>query len=115
MDPITIAMLGMGALNAVQNMSKEDRQTKLASATQRYSPWTGNKAQPIEYANPAGDLAQAGGGALAYNQNVDSAQLRKALTMAQISSLNRGGSQPYRNRDAGGTDYWQNGQFNGMS
>ncbi len=50
MDPITIAMLGMGALNAVQNVSKEGRELKLASATQRYSPWTGLKAQPVDYA-----------------------------------------------------------------
>jgi hypothetical protein len=90
MDPVTIAMLGLGAANMVSNMSKEQRQRKLAAETQRYSPWTNLRANQVEEANPAGDLAQTGASILGYQQAQEAADLRKQLTQAQIAALGRG-------------------------
>lgn len=89
MDPITIAMLGMGALNMIQGANKEKRQTELAAATQRYSPWTKLQAQPIESADPVGNLAQAGGAALGHEQAKEASGSRDELRRAQIAALNR--------------------------
>jgi hypothetical protein len=49
-------MLILAAGQAVSDMGKESRQRQLAASTQRYSPWTGLKANDIEQANPIGDL-----------------------------------------------------------
>lgn len=114
MDPVSIGMLAMGGLSMLQNINKEQRDRQLASATQRYSPWTGLKAQPIEAANPAGDLSQAGAGALGYQQNQESAGLRKQLMQAQIGALNRGGNPYGMLRGNGSTDLYGNGQFSNM-
>ncbi len=90
MDPITIGMLGFGALNAESDLQREKRQTKLASETQRYSPWTGLRANDVAPANPIGDLAQAGAGALAYNQDQKVLQGNQALQAAQIAAMGSG-------------------------
>ncbi len=115
MDPVSIGMLVMGGLSMMHNLDKEKRDRQLAAATQRYSPWTGVRAQPVEDANPYGDMAQAGAGAMAYEQNKEASDLRKQLTAAQIRALDRGG--PYaltRNVESpiapipyAAQDYWQ--------
>jgi hypothetical protein len=49
---------------------KEARQRKLAAATQRYSPWTGLKANPIQEADTFGSALQGGmAGATFASQN----------------------------------------------
>lgn len=85
-------MLALAAVQAVSNQDKEDRDRKLASATQRYSPWTRLAAQPIEHANPVGDLAQGYGAYLGQEQATENNALRKRLLEAQIRSLDRGGN-----------------------
>lgn len=114
MDPITIAMLGMSGLQMIHGIDKENRDRQLAAATQRYSPWTGLKANPIEAANPVGDLAQGGAGALAYEQNKESAALHKKLVEAQIGALNRGQYPWGVLRGNGSTDLYGNGAFSNM-
>lgn len=88
------AMPVLAGLQAIFAMDKENRDRKLASETQRYSPWTSLRAQPIEAANPVGDVAQGYAGYMGQQQNDEAASLRKKLTEAQIRSLDRGGN-PY--------------------
>lgn len=116
MDPVTIGMLGLGGMSMLQNLDKEQRDRKLAAETQRYSPWTQLRAQPIEQANPYGDLAQTGAGVLGYQQAQEAAALRKQLTQAQIKAL--GGRSPYSQikgsqvLDRDGMGGYQLGDFN---
>lgn len=111
MDPITIGMLGLGGMSMLQNMDKEQRDRKLSATTQRYSPWTGLRAQPIEQANPYGDLAQTGAGVLGYQQAQEAAGLRKQLTEAQIKALGRGGN-PYASQRSPVGGMWPMGDYN---
>lgn len=111
MDPITIGMLGLGGFSMLHNLDKEQRDRKLAAETQRYSPWTGLRANPIEQANPAGDLAQVGAGALGYEQNKEAMGLRKQLTEAQIKAINRGGN-PYSSQRVPVGGMWPLGDYN---
>ncbi len=82
-------MLIMAGLQAVSNKDKEARDRKLASETQRYSPWTHLQAQPIEAANPIGDVAQGYGAYMGQQQNDKVAASDEALKQAQIGALNR--------------------------
>lgn len=61
---------------------KEDRQRKLAAATQRYSPWTGLKAQPVQEADPFGSALQGGmAGATFAQQNSGKGAAAPATTV----------------------------------
>lgn len=52
---------GIGLLKSqTVDKDKEKRQRKLAAATQRYSPWTGLQAGPIQEADPFGSALQYG-------------------------------------------------------
>lgn len=93
------AMPMLAVLQTIFNMDKENRDRKLASETQRYSPWTQLRAQPIEHANPAGDLAQGYAGYIGQQQNDEAAGLRKKLTEAQIRAIDRY-NQPARRSPA---------------
>lgn len=72
MDPWTI-MAALTALRTVADSDKEKRQLKLASATQRYSPWTGLSAQPVQYADPVGNAIQGVGTGMAMQQGQQAA------------------------------------------
>ena len=53
---------GIGLLKSqTVDKDREKRQRKLAAETQRYSPWTGLKAGPIQEADPFGSALQYGG------------------------------------------------------
>lgn len=61
---------GAGLLkNELVDQPKEERERKLAAATQRYSPWTGLKAGEIQHADPFGNMLSFGtaGGMLGQN------------------------------------------------
>lgn len=52
---------GLGLLKGwAIDQPKEARQRQLAAATQKYSPWTGNQAQPVEEASPFNNALQWG-------------------------------------------------------
>lgn len=53
-----------GGIKAKMAADKEAKDRALAADTQRFSPWTGLQAGPIEHANPVGDIFQGavGGG-----------------------------------------------------
>lgn len=50
-----VGALAGGVKSAIAG-GKEARDRQLAADTQRYSPWTGLQAGPIEAANPVGDI-----------------------------------------------------------
>jgi hypothetical protein len=58
MDPITIGLLAGLGKSMLVDQPKEQRQRKLASQTQLYSPWTGLKAQPVQDADTFGSALQ---------------------------------------------------------
>lgn len=73
MPPIVIGLVA-GAAQAVGNEQKEAGQRYLAANTARFSPWTKMQPQPVQYANPVGDIAAGGlAGALYSQQNPSSA------------------------------------------
>ncbi len=47
-----------GGVKAKMAADKEAKDRQLAADTQRFSPWTGMQAGPIEQANPVGDVLQ---------------------------------------------------------
>lgn len=61
MEPITMAMLGLAAANAIGNIKRERDQKLIEASKAEWSPWTGVHAGEIKYANPIGDLANAAG------------------------------------------------------
>lgn len=111
MDPVTIAMLGMGVMNAAQNQRNAEDQKAEKVAAIRYRPWSNIGVPNAQPANPWGDLAQAGGAALGYEQNKEAAGLRKKLMEAQIAAINRGQSPYGLLRGDGSTDLHGNGAF----
>jgi hypothetical protein len=104
-------MLILAAGQAVSDMGKESRQRQLAASTQRYSPWTGLKANEIEEANPIGTLAQGYGAYLGQTQNNDSNALKKQLMQAQIRAMDRGQSNPYAQAQSAPQAYAQPGNY----
>ncbi len=54
-----LAGMGLGlAKTGVEAAYSAPRSRKLAAETQRYSPWTGLQAQPVERVDPFGNLMQ---------------------------------------------------------
>ncbi len=96
MDPITLGLLIGGGAGLVKNLAvdrpKEARERKLAAETQRYSPWTGLKAGPIEESDMIGNLAQFGGAGASFGSGVASNQAQNKLLEAQTSWLQNGSS-----------------------
>lgn len=86
MDPLTMALIlgGTGLLKSeLVDRPKEDRQRKLSSATQRYSPWTGLKADPVQEADPFGSAMQGGVQGFAMGQNMQNHQASQDLMKSQ--------------------------------
>lgn len=82
-------MIGLTAAQMYSNAEKEQRQKQLASATQRYSPWTGLQAQPVSYADPLGTAAQGAAGGLAMEQMSQNSDAQKKLMEAQTGFFDR--------------------------
>jgi hypothetical protein len=57
--PLIGAAVG-AAKHAAVDVPREQRSRRLAAETQRYSPWTGMQAQPIQEANLFGSALQGG-------------------------------------------------------
>lgn len=84
MDPITIGMIGMTAMKAINDKKREARQRQLQAETTRYSPWTGMVGEAPQEADTMGTLMQGGAGALAQHQAGVAAEGAKQLQDAQI-------------------------------
>jgi hypothetical protein len=83
--------LVLAALQMVSSAQKEKRDKDLAATTQRLSPWTGNKAGPIQYADPAGTAMQAYGASLGQDQAQANQAANAKLLEAQTGYYNRMG------------------------
>lgn len=87
---LPLIMAGAGLLKAIgPDKWKEDRQRALAANTQRYSPWTGLRANPIEEADALGSTMQGGVQGLAMGQNMENAEAQRKLYDAQTGYFNR--------------------------
>lgn len=91
MDPFTMMLIGGGlglAKSELIDRPKEARQRKLAAETQRYSPWTGLRANAIQEADPFASALKYGTTGASMGAANQQAEFDKALT----DRLNSGGS-----------------------
>ncbi len=80
---------GAGLLKSqVVDRPKEKRQRHLAAETQRYSPWTGMQAGPIQEADPFGSMLQGGMTGATIQQGLGQQKLQNGLITAQTDALN---------------------------
>ena len=96
--PITALAIGAGAgllKSELIDKPKEERQRRLAAATQRYSPWTGLQANPVQEADPFGSMLQYGATGASMGAGIQSAQSQADLNKALSARLNTGGSLEY--------------------
>lgn len=91
MDPLMMSAI-FGGAGLVKGLTadrwKEDRDRWLASQTQRYSPWTGLRAGPIQEADPLGNTLQGGVSGYAQGQNIQNADAGRKLMDAQTRYYN---------------------------
>lgn len=97
--PLWAIMAATGlAKNYLIDAPKEKRQRTLAASTQRYSPWTGLQAGPIEEADPFGAALQGGVSGLGMGQQQEATTHARELQQAQIDALKamsaKGGGAP---------------------
>lgn len=85
------AALGL-AKDQLVDQPAADRKRKLAASTQRLSPWTGNKAEPVNEPNTAGTMLQYGAMGAQMGAGYDQNKADVALKKAQADRLNSGGS-----------------------
>lgn len=91
-QPALAAGIGLGTLkSAAVDEPKAERQRKLAAATEQYSPWTGLKAQPVEEANPVGNMLQYGTAAASLKQGMANQDAQNGLTKA-MTDYYKGGT-----------------------
>lgn len=88
-----LAMMGIGAgLGILKSQTidkqKEKKARELAAATQRYAPWTGLKAGPIEEADALGSALKYGATGASMGAGIQEADLNEALA----KRLNSGGN-----------------------
>lgn len=65
--------LAIGGVKSLLGAEKEKRDRQLAADTQRYSPWTGMQAGPIEKNDVVGNLLQGGIGGALQGQSIGAA------------------------------------------
>lgn len=104
MAPLALAaiMAGGGLLKSeLIDRPKSRKQYELAANTQRYSPWTGLRAQTPEDPDAFGAAMQGGVQGYALGQNIQSADDMKNMQKAQLDlirsqkdALNRGVQPP---------------------
>lgn len=85
---LPLVMLAMTAAKEISDKKKEDRDRWLAAQTQRFSPWTGNKAGPIEEANPVGTALQGYGTFQGMQQGEEDAAAQRKLMDAKTNFFN---------------------------
>lgn len=89
---------GAGLLKSeLVDQPKEERQRKLAAATQRYSPWTGLKAGDIQTADPFSGMLNYGAQGAMLDQNIENSQADNNWMNAKTKALNAGSIAPATN------------------
>lgn len=86
--------LGMAAANTVSSQMKYEQEKKNAAATQRYSPWTGMKADTPTQPSMIGTAVQGGAQGAAMGQSFQNANLQNQWLKQGYSpwgSMNGGG------------------------
>lgn len=94
------ALIGLGK-DLLIDEPKARRQRQLAAATQRYSPWTGLQAGPVEEPNALGSAATGALAGAAYGQNKDAADEEAATKQAYRDYLNKAGQAQLMNSWSG--------------
>lgn len=94
MGPLAIMGI-LGAGKYISDVGKEGRQRKLASATQRYSPWTHLQAGPVDEADLVGTGMQSVGTGLAMEQSMANTDSNKKLLDAQTNYYNSMATSPW--------------------
>ena len=74
-----------GGVKAKLAGDQANRERKLAAETQRYSPWTDLKAEPVQEANPVGDVVQGVTGGGMFGQSLGGANAPKFDTKTGAS------------------------------
>lgn len=64
--------LALGGVKSLLGADKEKRDRALAADTQRYSPWTGMQAAPVEENDVVGNLVSGGVAGAQFGQGLDS-------------------------------------------
>lgn len=82
-----VAMAALSAVKARQDQTNYQDQSQVASATQRYSPWTHMQAQAPQRPNSAATLTQGVGSGLAMQQAYDKANPPTTPTTEQPGAL----------------------------
>lgn len=83
---------GSLAKSELVDVPKEKRQRQLAASTQRYAPWTGLKANPIQEADPAAATMSGAVTGLGMKTNMQDAAAKDNLMNQQANWLK---SNPY--------------------
>lgn len=97
---------GAGLLKAeTTDKSKADRERTLAAATQRYAPWTGLKAQPVQEPDPLGSALSGAATGAQLQGNYQNSQAQTGLLNAQAGWLRGGGSPQYANAVGSGATW----------
>lgn len=109
--PLTLGIIGAGVglgKSALWDQPQAARDRTLAAETQRYSPWTGLKAQPIKEADPIGQAATFGLNGAALGQNIQDAKAQDALNASMANYYNKGGMGSIPNKFSGlqGSKFW---------
>lgn len=88
--PFTALAIGAGVgllKSEMIDRPKEQRQRALAASTQRYSPWTGLKANPIQEADPVGSALTYGSTGAQMGANMQDSAAKNNLMNAQSQWL----------------------------
>lgn len=85
MDPLSVAaiMAGVGlGKSLLIDKPAAQRHNWLQAQTQRYSPWTGLRAEGLKYADPFGAAMQGGVSGYAQGQNMQANEMNQKLAGA---------------------------------
>lgn len=107
--PITLALIGAGVgvgKGVLYDQPQAERDRKLAAETQRFSPWTGLKAQPVKEANVMGDAMTFGLAGASMGQNMEAAKAQNGLTAAMTNYYNKGGMGSTANTGLAKSSFW---------
>jgi hypothetical protein len=92
MIPVWAIMAAAGAAkDQLVDKPKEQRDRMLAAQTQRYAPWTGLQAQPIQEGSTFGSALQGGMAGLEMQQNMEKAKSQAEMQKSIASAYRRPG------------------------
>lgn len=90
---IGLGAAGAGLIKAeTVDVPKAQRQRALAAATQRYSPWTGLKANQVQEADPFGSALQYGATGATMGANYQNMQNQNKLMDSMSQYYGQGGA-----------------------